>query len=364
MIDLFVTTTTTENLIINPEEWTTKLQSAEYYTEPTPIPSSSEYAYEAATTTPSSAADTVFPPEPTDYILDNALLNDNQPYYGQQEGRDENNSSSSSGIWTQTSSTPATIDNNENPSSTKPAISEMLLTSDNGAINIENNNNEKNTTYNTVSALLTQMTKDAYSQLFSDSSKQGQYDDDDDKHLQRTEFVNNISSVSNGDLDSDHSYGLVQSKASKLTTQQKNTVDLLLPDKAKVKSSADLRELAQVFSRALSAYLENPEQFRRILSEVRPTEPPAPTNVRSAATILSSEEEVLAFSEDFNKQPLSSISDDDNNNNRYDNQSSSTSGAFAIPRSSKDIVTSTDIRDRSRPCYHLIGTLSSRLHCS
>lgn len=36
-----------------------------------------------------------------------------------------------------------------------------------------------------------------------------------------------------------------------------------------------LRELAQVFTHALSAYLQDPEQFRKILSEIRPTEPPA-----------------------------------------------------------------------------------------
>ncbi|KAJ8889667.1 hypothetical protein PR048_009168 [Dryococelus australis] len=34
----------------------------------------------------------------------------------------------------------------------------------------------------------------------------------------------------------------------------------------------DLRALAQVFSRALSAYLDDPEEFRKALSEVRPTE--------------------------------------------------------------------------------------------
>jgi hypothetical protein len=35
-----------------------------------------------------------------------------------------------------------------------------------------------------------------------------------------------------------------------------------------------LREIAQVFTHALSAYLQDPEQFRKILSEIRPTTPP------------------------------------------------------------------------------------------
>lgn len=38
--------------------------------------------------------------------------------------------------------------------------------------------------------------------------------------------------------------------------------------------SPQLRELAQVFTHALSAYLQDPETFRKILSEIRPTEPP------------------------------------------------------------------------------------------
>jgi hypothetical protein len=37
--------------------------------------------------------------------------------------------------------------------------------------------------------------------------------------------------------------------------------------------SQDLRELAQIFSHALSAYLENPEGFKKALSEVRPKDP-------------------------------------------------------------------------------------------
>lgn len=38
--------------------------------------------------------------------------------------------------------------------------------------------------------------------------------------------------------------------------------------------STQIRELAQVFTHALSAYLHDPATFRRVLSEIRPTEPP------------------------------------------------------------------------------------------
>uniref|UniRef100_A0A1B0CP11 Chitin-binding type-2 domain-containing protein n=2 Tax=Lutzomyia longipalpis TaxID=7200 RepID=A0A1B0CP11_LUTLO len=37
-----------------------------------------------------------------------------------------------------------------------------------------------------------------------------------------------------------------------------------------------IRELAQVFTHALSAYLHDPIMFRKVLSEIRPTEPPPP----------------------------------------------------------------------------------------
>lgn len=58
------------------------------------------------------------------------------------------------------------------------------------------------------------------------------------------------------------------------------------------RSSAELRELAAVFTRALTAYLDDPDNFRKILAEVRPTEPPS---IKTSAT---EEQEVLDFSDD------------------------------------------------------------------
>lgn len=40
-----------------------------------------------------------------------------------------------------------------------------------------------------------------------------------------------------------------------------------------------IRELAQVFTHALSAYLHDPNTFRRVLSEIRPTEPPTSNDI-------------------------------------------------------------------------------------
>ncbi|XP_025414473.1 cell wall protein DAN4 [Sipha flava] len=58
------------------------------------------------------------------------------------------------------------------------------------------------------------------------------------------------------------------------------------------RSPAELRELAAVFTRALTSYLDDPENFRKILAEVRPTEPP------SVKTTVTEEQEVLDFSDD------------------------------------------------------------------
>lgn len=57
--------------------------------------------------------------------------------------------------------------------------------------------------------------------------------------------------------------------------------------------SPQIRELAKVFTHALSAYLHDPSTFRRVLSEIRPTEPPVATN-----EILSNR---IGRTEDFNK---------------------------------------------------------------
>lgn len=143
---------------------------------------------------------------------------------------------------------------------TKPAVSQFLL----NVTLADSNFNAKGTEPTidqTLTSLLTNETQEAYKQLFP----------------QIVEEI--LSSGATSDLQSEHSSGLVQSNSPK-------------PQPAAQKS-ADVRDLAQIFSRALSAYLEDPEEFRRILSEVRPTEPPSSNSFKS-----ETEDEVLAFSED------------------------------------------------------------------
>lgn len=55
-----------------------------------------------------------------------------------------------------------------------------------------------------------------------------------------------------------------------------------------------IRELAQVFTHALSAYLHDPQTFRRVLSEIRPTEP----NVPKSTEFLTNR---IGRTDDFNK---------------------------------------------------------------
>uniref|UniRef100_A0A1B0EYY9 Uncharacterized protein n=1 Tax=Phlebotomus papatasi TaxID=29031 RepID=A0A1B0EYY9_PHLPP len=57
-----------------------------------------------------------------------------------------------------------------------------------------------------------------------------------------------------------------------------------------------IRELAQVFTHALSAYLHDPVMFRKVLSEIRPTEPPPPVETNE---VVSSR---LGRTEDFAKR--------------------------------------------------------------
>lgn len=59
----------------------------------------------------------------------------------------------------------------------------------------------------------------------------------------------------------------------KIASSQRQVLHSDTEDLLQGTDSQDLRELAQIFSRALSAYLENPEGFKKVLSEVRPKGP-------------------------------------------------------------------------------------------
>lgn len=85
-------------------------------------------------------------------------------------------------------------------------------------------------------------------------------------------------------------------------------------------TSPQIRELAQVFTHALSAYLQDPVQFRKVLSDIRPTHPSFgenygdligttedTTNTEPTTTINEEDDEILGFSEDNKARPISSF---------------------------------------------------------
>ncbi|EFN79508.1 hypothetical protein EAI_12466 [Harpegnathos saltator] len=82
---------------------------------------------------------------------------------------------------------------------------------------------------------------------------------------------------------------------------------------AKKTNGTKFRELAQVFTHALSAYLQDPDTFKKALTDIRPTEPPStttdgqfdsdsttlyPTTAEEYSSVTKEKDEVLDFSDD------------------------------------------------------------------
>lgn len=143
---------------------------------------------------------------------------------------------------------------------------------------------------------LTQQTRDSYSALF-DRNKTEKHEmavtEPDFGTTAFEVFTEDAEKINlelrKNDLDISQSRGPVESdsNANKLNNEFS-------------KVSPDLRELAQVFTKALSAYLDDPEAFRKVLSEIRPTEPSATetsTNPVDYPSVTQEDDEVLDFSD-------------------------------------------------------------------
>lgn len=79
-----------------------------------------------------------------------------------------------------------------------------------------------------------------------------------------------------------------------------------------IATSPQIRELAQVFTHALSAYLQDPVQFRKVLSDIRPTQPSfgdllttteESINTEPTTTVNEEDDEILGFSDDHKSVP-------------------------------------------------------------
>lgn len=109
-----------------------------------------------------------------------------------------------------------------------------------------------------IDALLTHSTADKYKELFGERVTSSD----------ESTTLSPSNTESDNDLDTENSINPVQ------TTPR-------------------IRQLAQVFTQALSAYLDDPATFRRVLEEVRPTEPPQVTDKYTG----TEEDELLNFSD-------------------------------------------------------------------
>ncbi|KAL0275909.1 UNVERIFIED_CONTAM: hypothetical protein PYX00_003627 [Menopon gallinae] len=145
---------------------------------------------------------------------------------------------------------------------------------------------------------LTQQTRDSYSALFDRNHTQTEKQvltvtEPDFGTTAFEEFTEDAEKINlelrKNDLDGSQSRGPVEPDSN---------VNQLNDEFSKV--SPDLRELAQVFTKALSAYLDDPEAFRKVLSEIRPTEPSATetsTNPVDYPSVTQEDDEVLDFSD-------------------------------------------------------------------
>ncbi|XP_011299846.1 mucin-12 [Fopius arisanus] len=117
--------------------------------------------------------------------------------------------------------------------------------------------------------------------------------------------LNNALETSSNSTESEQQSGEVDSNDDLDLQQSEGPVT-----GSKKSNSTKLRELAQVFTHALSAYLQDPATFKKILAEIRPTAPPGldnedgftttsiPTTSEDYPSVTKEKDEVLDFSED------------------------------------------------------------------
>lgn len=150
------------------------------------------------------------------------------------------------------------------------------------------------------SSVLSQKTIDKYSNLFNNDSSS-----------ESAEAVEDAEDIANNDLELSQSRGPLS-------------------------SSPQIRELAQVFTHALSAYLQDPETFRKVLSEIRPTEP---TNEVTKPTVNT-----LAVEEVTPMNDLYSVSKDEDEVLDF----SDVSNNSARPTPTPQEVTSTTLSEPTK----------------
>lgn len=120
-------------------------------------------------------------------------------------------------------------------------------------------------------------------------------------------------------------------------------------------TSPQIRELAQVFTHALSAYLQDPVQFRKVLSDIRPTYP--------------SFADMLTTNEDFsNTEPTTMVNEEDDeilgfsDDHREHDSENSIRGSKALNLESNYPTTVEDTTTTTKPTIEPISTYSPKTY--
>ncbi|CAG4990802.1 unnamed protein product [Parnassius apollo] len=135
-------------------------------------------------------------------------------------------------------------------------------------------------------------------------------------------------------------------------------------------TSPQIRELAQVFTHALSAYLQDPVQFRKVLSDIRPTPPNFGEmlttdellyNTAPTTTVNEDDQEILGFSDDHKaRAPLTSLREGKSVkiNSEYNSISDTTTTTTPVS-STTDIITTSSTTTTARTPFRCCGRISA-----
>ncbi|XP_068619961.1 mucin-2-like [Battus philenor] len=133
-------------------------------------------------------------------------------------------------------------------------------------------------------------------------------------------------------------------------------------------TSPQIRELAQVFTHALSAYLQDPVQFRKVLSDIRPTPPNFKDmlttdellyNTEPTTTINEEDQEILGFSDDHKVRiPVVSLREGKSIKSKTDQNTIYKPTTTAVP-STTEFVTSTSTTTTPRTPFKCCGRISA-----
>lgn len=133
-------------------------------------------------------------------------------------------------------------------------------------------------------------------------------------------------------------------------------------------TSPQIRELAQVFTHALSAYLQDPVQFRKVLSDIRPTPPSFGEmltsdellfNTEPTTTVNEDEQEILGFSDDHKvRVPLASLREGKSLQTNTETKITNVPTTTIAPSTTEILTTSSTTTTRRTP-FRCCGRISA-----